>query len=88
MENLICWLLQCVLAGLSSASTMTLQHQGGPMSPEEAGNFEASPYFDIILRARKWDEAGKVEGMQMESLRKYEDMFSGVMQNVLLFEGK
>lgn len=47
------------LSGLSEASLHTLQHQGGPMTTEEAVRFEQNPYFEEILRVRRWDEGAK-----------------------------
>jgi gamma-butyrobetaine dioxygenase len=48
---------------LSHASVITLQLQGGPMSPQEAARFEAEPYFRAALRVRQWDDRGKVAGL-------------------------
>jgi phosphonate degradation associated HDIG domain protein len=44
---------------LSDASKITLQFQGGPMTPDEARRFELHPLFDISLLMRKWDELAK-----------------------------
>lgn len=59
---------------LSSASRMTLEHQGGPMSTEEATTFEDSPLFDIIIRMRTWDEGGKKVDVSKVSLDKYKSL--------------
>ncbi len=47
-------------AALSDASILTLAFQGGPMEATEAEAFEKNPYFDLILRMRRWDEAAKL----------------------------
>ena len=47
------------LADLSDASLQTLTFQGGPMSPEEATDFEQNPHFHGILQMRRWDELGE-----------------------------
>ncbi len=44
---------------LSEASRITLHHQGGPMSPAEAENFERVPYYSDIIAIRKLDEMAK-----------------------------
>ena len=48
-------------AALSEASVQTLAFQGGPMAEAEALVFEKKPYFDLILRMRRWDEAAKLK---------------------------
>lgn len=46
-------------ARLSEASTQTLLFQGGPMTADEAAQFERNPYFREILQVRGWDERAK-----------------------------
>ena len=53
---------------------MTLVHQGGRMTAEEAKEFEKSDSFEAILRMRKWDEQGKEPNMIIDPLEKYENM--------------
>ena len=48
--------------GLSPASMRTLRVQGGPMSPAESAEFEASPWCQPALRLRRWDDAAKEPG--------------------------
>lgn len=45
--------------GLSAASVHTLRVQGGPMTPAETAEFEASPWCQAALRLRRWDDAAK-----------------------------
>ncbi len=45
--------------GLSAASLHTLRTQGGPMTPAETAEFEASPWCQAALRLRRWDDAAK-----------------------------
>lgn len=47
-------------ARLSEASQQTLLFQGGPMTPDEAAQFEQHPYFREILQVRGWDERAKL----------------------------
>lgn len=67
---------------LSEASKMTLVHQGGPMTAEEADAFEKSPTFDAILRMRSWDDQAKDPNLKIEPLEKYRDLcLDFLMQN-------
>lgn len=61
-------------AQLSPASTATLKHQGGPMSPAEVAAFESDPLFTTKLRMRSWDEMGKEPDMATPSLTTYREM--------------
>ncbi|XP_041369736.1 2-amino-1-hydroxyethylphosphonate dioxygenase (glycine-forming)-like [Gigantopelta aegis] len=59
---------------LSSASKLTLQHQGGPMTAEEASEFEKSHLFDTILRMRSWDESGKELDTVLDPIEKFKTL--------------
>lgn len=61
-------------AGLSAASTTSLALQGGHLSPEERRTFEADPSFAVAVALRELDDAGKVEGLEVEDLEAYEGM--------------
>lgn len=58
-------------AGLSRASVLSLQFQGGPMSPAEARQFERQPYVDDAVRLRRYDDAGKQAGLEVPALETY-----------------
>jgi len=51
-----------VQSQLSPASQRTLELQGGPMSREEAIQFEQHPRYQDALRLRAYDNAAKVKG--------------------------
>lgn len=53
---------------LSEASKQTLMFQGGRMTENEAKEFEQNPYFELIIKMRRWDEAAKVEAIQLPDL--------------------
>ncbi|MEZ5142999.1 MAG: hypothetical protein R2726_10845 [Acidimicrobiales bacterium] len=59
------------LVGLSDGSRRSLVVQGGPMTPAEAAAFEASPGHDEAVLLRGWDDAGKVEGLDVPSFASY-----------------
>jgi phosphonate degradation associated HDIG domain protein len=56
------------LEGLSPASRLSLDVQGGPMRPEERARFEANPYHRDALRLRHWDDMAKVPGLAVPGL--------------------
>jgi len=51
------------LRRLSEASVHSLNLQGGPMTSEEAKDFEQNPNLDAIIAVRYLDDAGKKAGM-------------------------
>lgn len=61
---------------LSAASVHTLAHQGGPMSPREVKEFEANPHHRDAIRLRAWDDAGKIEGLEVPPLDAYRELLS------------
>ncbi|XP_033629904.1 2-amino-1-hydroxyethylphosphonate dioxygenase (glycine-forming)-like [Asterias rubens] len=59
---------------LSEASKMTLVHQGGPMTAEEARAFEDEPQLEAILKMRTWDERAKDPSAEIHPLERYQQM--------------
>lgn len=59
---------------LSEASKQTLIFQGGRMTEIEAKEFEQNPYFELIIKMRRWDEAAKVEAMKLPTLDHFMDI--------------
>lgn len=47
------------ILGLSIPSVKSLELQGGPMSPEEAEEFDRHPHGEAAVRLRRWDDAAK-----------------------------
>lgn len=48
---------------LSRPSTISLELQGGPMSPEERREYELGPHFEAAIAVRRWDDEAKVAGL-------------------------
>lgn len=44
---------------LSQASLLSLELQGGAMSPEEAAKFASRPFAERAVRLRRWDDEAK-----------------------------
>jgi phosphonate degradation associated HDIG domain protein len=59
------------LARLSPASVHTLQLQGGPMSAGEVAHFERERFAQQAVRVRRWDDQGKVAGLETATLAEY-----------------
>ncbi len=66
---------------LSEASKQTLIFQGGRMTEKEAKEFEQNPYFELIIKMRRWDEAAKVEAMELPTLEHFMDIISIYLTN-------
>jgi phosphonate degradation associated HDIG domain protein len=61
-------------AKLSTASLLTLQLQGGPMTMAEAARFAAHPFHRDAIRVRHWDDAGKLAGLMIPGLADYAEL--------------
>jgi phosphonate degradation associated HDIG domain protein len=69
------------LGELSPASLHSLQLQGGPYSPEEVAEFEHSPYARDAVRLRRYDDVGKVEGLETPDLEHYRPVLEAAMRS-------
>jgi [1-hydroxy-2-(trimethylamino)ethyl]phosphonate dioxygenase len=59
------------VALLSEASVHSLSKQGGAMSTEETAAFTSGPFAAEALRLRRWDDRGKVTGIDVPPLESY-----------------
>jgi phosphonate degradation associated HDIG domain protein len=66
---------------LSEASVKTLALQGGPMSPAEVAEFERSPYRDIAIKVRLWDERAKDPSLQTPDFRHYRPVLERLVRS-------
>jgi phosphonate degradation associated HDIG domain protein len=66
---------------LSPASVHSLSLQGGPYSPHEVAEFEMSPYAQDAVRLRRYDDIGKVEGLETPDLEHYRAVLVGSMRS-------
>jgi predicted HD phosphohydrolase len=66
-------------AALSPVSLMTLDHQGGPMSPDEVAAFEAEPDWRAAVRLRIWDDRAKDPDASVPGL----DAYAGDLRSVI-----
>ena len=58
-------------AGLSVGSQRSLAVQGGPLTADEAAAFIARPGAADAVRLRRWDDAGKVLGLERPPIETY-----------------
>lgn len=58
-------------ATLSPASVQSLALQGGPMSADEVRAFEASSHFAAAVQLRRFDDLGKIPGMETPPLEHF-----------------
>jgi phosphonate degradation associated HDIG domain protein len=57
--------------GLSPASQLSLQLQGGPLDPAGVLAFEQQTHFRAAVALRHWDDAAKVPGLTVPGLEHY-----------------
>jgi len=61
---------------LSQGSINSLARQGGPMGLEELRTFEGNPGFSDACSLRRWDDLGKVDGLEVEPFETYLDLLN------------
>ena len=64
--------------GLSDGSRASLVLQGGPMSVAEAQAFAASPSSASAVDLRRWDDGGKVDGIEVPALDDYRPLLESL----------
>ena len=67
-------------AGLSDASRLSLELQGGLMSDKEVAEFESNPHYKAAVELRHHDDAGKIAGMETKSVEDYRQLVSQFIQ--------
>lgn len=70
-KRYLAWKSPEYLEKLSDASRRTLQFQGGPLTEDEARNFEQDPLCQSALQLRFWDESAKDPKAQVPALDHY-----------------
>lgn len=65
---------------LSAASIESLNVQGGPMSAAEIQDFESNPYHKLAVRARQYDDDGKVAGLEIRSINDYRAQIEALLR--------
>jgi phosphonate degradation associated HDIG domain protein len=70
-KRYLCFADPGYLKQLSPPSLQSLLLQGGPMTSEEADEFEKNPHFESAVRLRRWDDAAKVVNLPTPNLHHY-----------------
>jgi len=65
---------------LSPSSRASLAVQGGPFTVEEAMEFESEASFDVAVALRRWDDDGKVAGLEIAPLTSYEPLLRSLLR--------
>jgi len=65
---------------LSDASKLSLRLQGGPMSAQEQAELGAERFFSEAVALRRWDDEGKIVGMETPDLGHFEPMIARSLQ--------
>ena len=65
---------------LSNASINSLRLQGGPMSPAEVDEFESNPHYLAAVEVRKYDDDGKVAGLDIKPVEDYRDKLESLLR--------
>lgn len=73
-KRYLCWANPNYLAGLSEASRLSLQLQGGPMTDEEAEHFQGETHFEAAIRLRRYDDLGKQPAMRTPTLDDFAEL--------------
>ncbi len=80
-KRYLCAVEPSYLNELSPASVLSLELQGGPYGVDEVAAFEASPYAQDAVRLRRYDDAGKVAGMDTPGLEHYRPVLESVLKS-------
>ena len=66
---------------LSPASVQSLEVQGGPMRADEVEAFEALPHYRDAVRVRRYDDDGKVRGLEILPVKAYRETLSALLRH-------
>src|SRR5215467_412636 len=73
-KRYLCHVDSTYLSGISPASVLSLQLQGGVFDENEAHRFHDQPYAADAVRLRLWDDKGKVPNLEVPDLEYYRPM--------------
>lgn len=73
-KRYLCWKIPGYKKGLSEASQLSLQLQGGVMTEDEAQAFEQNPHGKAAARLRRYDDLGKFKDLPTPDLESYRSL--------------
>jgi gamma-butyrobetaine dioxygenase len=72
-KRYLCRIDRQYLRQLSAASIRSLGLQGGPLSPDEAVEFEKNPFYELAVQLRRWDDRAKLPRFEVGNIQQYRD---------------
>jgi gamma-butyrobetaine dioxygenase len=78
-KRYLCATEPAYLDGLSDASKLSLELQGGPFDSARADRFAAQPFADRAIAVRRWDDAGKIEGLRVRDMAGYRPLMRSLL---------
>lgn len=78
-KRYLCWSDASYTEGLSASSRLSLQLQGGPMTDQEAAEFESLPHYLRAVQVRRYDDMAKVPDMKTAELASYRGLIHKYM---------
>ena len=66
---------------LSAASVNSLNVQGGPMNAQEVEQFESNLYYQDAVKARLYDDDGKVTGLSIKPVTHYRKTLQSLVKD-------
>lgn len=79
-KRYLCWSEHGYYQALSAASRRSLELQGGPMTDDEALEFEVNPHFERALRVRRYDDHAKVAGLATPTLETFRPLLESLVE--------
>ncbi|MES2449284.1 MAG: HD domain-containing protein [Pseudomonadota bacterium] len=78
-KRYLCAIDPAYLKGLSRASAISLELQGGPMTVDEIRAFEAEPFFADAVTLRRFDDMGKHPSWRVPDLASYRPLLESLL---------
>lgn len=78
-KRYLCAIDDSYLGRLSDASVNSLMVQGGPMNEAEIRGFETSPHHRDAVKLRRYDDDGKVAGLDIKPVTAYRETLTSLM---------
>ena len=79
-KKYLCAVDKTYINRLSDASVESLNVQGGPMSAAEVQDFESNPYHQLAVKARHYDDDGKVVGLDIKPVTDYRAQIEALLR--------
>jgi phosphonate degradation associated HDIG domain protein len=80
-KRYLCAVEPAYLDHLSEASILSLKLQGGPYSQQEVAAFERSPHAEDAVRLRRYDDFGKIPGLDVPGLEHYRSVLESALRH-------